>query len=130
MKFQSAVDPWFYWLGFVFPASIFIVAVWSTEPLTSASIPLFSGLAVILFGLPIWLLLSTYYLVETDHLNIRSGPFRWSIPLNDIKFVKPSCSSSSSPALSLQRLEIGHGRSQAILVSPKDAEGFKNAIGH
>jgi hypothetical protein len=85
--------------------------------------------AIIVFGLPVWLLFSTYYVVEANTLKIRSGPFGWSILISEIKSVRPSRSVLSSPALSLNRLEIQYGRGQSILVSPEDIEGFKNAIG-
>ena len=85
--------------------------------------------AIVALGLPVWLLLSTYYLVDAGNLMIRSGPFRWSISISEIKSVEPSRSLLSSPALSLNRLEIQYGRGKTVLVSPKDVEGFRNAIG-
>lgn len=129
MKFRSAVDSWFYLLALFLPGSIFIFAVLSVGALNLASIVVIGALAVFVFGLPVWLLLSTYYLVEADTLKVRSGPFSWSILLNEIKIVKPSRSVLSSPALSLNRLEIQYGQGQTILVSPKDIQGFQSAIG-
>jgi len=129
MKFRSAVDSWFYLLALVLPGIIFIFAVLSVGALNLAAIAVIGGLAVFVFGLPVWLLLSTYYLVEVGTLKVRSGPFSWSIPLNEINSVRPSRSVLSSPALSLRRLEIQYGRGQTILVSPKDIEGFQSAIG-
>jgi len=129
MKFRSAVDPWFYLLALVLPGAIFIFAVLSVGAINLASFVVIGALAVFVFGLPVWLLLSTYYLVEADTLKVRSGPFSWSILLNEINTVKPSRSVLSSPALSLDRLELQYGRGQTILVSPKDIEGFQSAIG-
>jgi len=129
MKFRSAVDSWFYLLALLLPGAIFIFALLSVGALNLASIAVIGGLAVFVFGLPVWLLLSTYYLVEAGTLKVRSGPFSWSIPLNEINSIRPSRSILSSPALSLHRLEIQYGRGQTILVSPKDIKGFQNAIG-
>jgi hypothetical protein len=36
----------------------------------------------------------------------------------------------SSPALSLNRLEIRYGNGKRMLLSPQDAAGFLKAIGH
>ena len=35
-------------------------------------------------GLPLWLLLGTRYILEPDQLLVRSGPFRWRVPIADI----------------------------------------------
>jgi hypothetical protein len=129
MKFRSAVDTWFYLLALGVPGAIFIFAVLSVGTADTAALVVIGITAIIGFGLPVWLLLSTYYVVEANTLKIRSGPFGWSILISEIKSVRPSRSVLSSPALSLKRLEIQYGRGQSILVSPEDFEGFKNAIG-
>ena len=129
MRFRSAVDTWFYLLTLVLPGTIFLFVVMSIGIANSAAMAVIAGSAILVFGLPIWLLLSTYYVVEAGTLKVRSGPFSWSIPLSEIKSVKPSHSVLSSPALSLHRLEIRYGRGQTILVSPKDIGGFQSAIG-
>ena len=129
MKFRSAVDTWFYLLTLGLPGAIFIFVVVSIGALSTAAIGVIGVVAVFTLGLPVWLLLSTYYLVEAGTLKIRSGPFSWSLPLNEIGSVKPSRSVLSSPALSLNRLEIHYGQGKTILVSPKDIKGFQEAIG-
>ena len=65
----------------------------------------------------------TYEIRDTDLL-VRSGPFRWKINLEDIRSIQPSHSLISSPALSLDRLEIRYGSGQVILISPKDHAAF------
>ncbi len=37
-----------------------------------------------------WLLQSTYYVVGETDLVIRSGPFRWTVPLDGIDEITPS----------------------------------------
>ena len=129
MKFRSAIDTWFYLLTLVLPGAIFVSVVLSIGVVNTAAIGVIGVVAIFTLGLPVWLLLSTYYLVEAGTLKVRSGPFSWVIPLNEIKSVKPSRSVLSSPALSLHRLEIHYGQGQTILVSPKDMKGFQGAIG-
>ena len=94
-----------------------------------ANVALAGGIFLLAVALPLWLLLGTFYRIDDEHLRIRSGPFRWTIRLRDITSVRPSRSPISSPALSLDRLEITYGAGQRILVSPRDHGAFIAAIG-
>jgi len=75
-------------------------------------------------GLPVWVLLSTGYRLGPSSLDIRSGPFRWSVPLREIRAITPTRNPLSSPALSLDRLRIDYGRCGSIMVSPADPASF------
>lgn len=130
MVFRSAVDWWFY-----------AVVIGAAVVTVSALVPVFttgragaialSVLAVAAsFGLVLWMMLATYYRVDGETLSVRSGPFHWTIPLAQIRSVKPSRSPLSSPALSLDRIEITYGADRSLMVSPKDRQGFLAAIGH
>lgn len=130
MKFQSAVDPWFHATiagTAVLLALVMILVAVSGGLLELTVVAASAALAV---GLPLWLLFSTDYEIEGPVLRVRCGPFRWSIPLSEIEHVAPSRSWLSSPALSLDRLEIRRTNGKRILVSPRDREGFLAAIGH
>ncbi|UTW46302.1 PH domain-containing protein [bacterium SCSIO 12696] len=81
-------------------------------------------------GLPVWLLLSTKYVVSNDELKVFSGPFSWIIPITSISSVNDTRSSISSPALSLDRLEIKYGHGKVIMVSPNDKVRFRAVIGY
>lgn len=85
-------------------------------------------LASVGVGLPFWLVSSTRYVIDGDHLRVYSGPFRWRVPLATITNIAPSRNPLSSPALSLDRLRIDYGRGQQLLISPRDKEGFLTAI--
>ena len=87
-------------------------------------------IAVVGAVLPVWLLLSTKYVVNNESLIVRSGPFSWLIPVGVISSVQETQNSLSSPALSLDRLRISYGESKSIMVSPKDKRQFRAAIGH
>lgn len=80
-------------------------------------------------ALPLWLLLSTRYVVSGGTLKIYSGPFRWSVELAEISSVSDTRNPISSPALSLDRLEIKYGNGRCVLVSPADKRAFRAAIG-
>lgn len=129
-EFRSAVDGWL-WAVFGISTTVSIAAL---VPVFALRVPWGWAFALVTLGLgvglPLWLFRSTAYVVDDTTLRIRSGPFRWSVPLAEIREVRPSRSPLSSPALSLDRLEIRYGRGSAILVSPADRAGFLAAIGH
>jgi len=79
-------------------------------------------IAVILFVGWIWF--GTGYEISDDELKIRCGPFRQRIPLQEIKEIKKTRSPLSSPACSLDRMEIKYGKSKRLMISPADKEGF------
>ncbi len=129
MTFKSAVDTWILIVGLVLPGVMVILAFAASAPMPASSWAIGAGATVVGLGLPVWLFVSTVYEVDNEQLLIRSGPFRWRIPLAEITSVKPSRSLLSSPALSLDRLEICYSRQRAVLVSPKDKAGFIRALG-
>ena len=77
------------------------------------------GLAVGLFIY--WVMHTLHYEITSSKLNVRAGPLRWRITLEDIDEVYPTRSPLSSPALSLDRLLIRYGNGSSVLmVSPED----------
>jgi hypothetical protein len=77
----------------------------------------------------LWVLYGTKYTVTSDRLEARSGPFRFQVPLLEIDSVEPSRNPLSSPACSLDRLDIRYGRGRRhILVSPRDKVAFLRAL--
>ncbi len=79
-------------------------------------------IAVLLFVGWIWF--GTGYEISDEEVKIRCGPFRQTIPLREIKEIKKTRSALSSPACSLDRLEIKYGMSKRVMISPADKEGF------
>lgn len=76
-----------------------------------------------------WLWTTTEYLLDERELLVRAGPFRWRIPVAEIREVKPTRNPLSSPALSLDRLEIRYGQRGFLLISPEDRERFFRSLG-
>jgi hypothetical protein len=103
---------------------IAVAGLWySREPLGSRVG--IAGLLVILAGFILWVLYSTDYTLTRHELIIRSGPFRWTIPLNSIEEVFPTHNPLSSPACSLDRLHIRYrGSRGGIMISPRDKTAF------
>ena len=87
------------------------------------------GLAVLVgVALPVWMLLQTDYRVEAGRLRVRCGPFRWSVALDEIESLRPTRNPLSSPALSLDRLELRYRNGKRLLLSPADKRGFIEAL--
>lgn len=86
--------------------------------------------AVIICSLTIafilWLWFATYYEIIGNHLRIVAGPFRSKIDIDimEIKSIRPSRNIVSSPALSINRLEVLYGKWGIVLISPKNQEQF------
>jgi membrane protein YdbS with pleckstrin-like domain len=124
MRFKSKVDSWL----------VAVVIVTGMAALAAGAVVLREGapgglltmllLVALVVALPIWLLAATDYAFEQTALRIRSGPFRWTIRLDEIRSVQPTRNPLSSPALSLDRLRITYGGGKFIMISPEDKAGF------
>ena len=126
--FKSKVDWWYYVLLVCGLAMAFVTA--GVLLLSVSIVSILTTLIVILpmAGLPLWLLVATRYTLSEHRLNIQSGPFKWVILIPDIVSIKETTSPISSPALSLDRLEIKTRDHRTILISPEDKESFLDAI--
>ncbi|MGH9489752.1 MAG: PH domain-containing protein [Terriglobales bacterium] len=94
------------------------------------------AIAAVLWGIFIWLLAATWYEIDDRELRVRSGPFRWRVPLGAIEGVDTAPSFEarilSGPALSLDRLVIHYrnsGGAEDLAVSPADRTEFLAALG-
>ncbi|MBP95836.1 hypothetical protein CMK18_07775 [Candidatus Poribacteria bacterium] len=88
-----------------------------------------SWLVVLIVGLIYaGLIFPLYYELEDNNLLIRFGRIRSRIPYQRIKKVIPTRSTSSSPALSLDRLYIDTGDDLAVSISPTNKIRFLQAL--
>ena len=117
MKFQSKKDWWTYpvFLGIIVAAFIPLV---KDQDLTS----LYIGVPVA--GLLLWIWFTTYYVIERNSLVVRSAFIHKIIPVYEIKSIRRTFNPLSSPALSLDRLEIQYGNGKMVLISPENREKF------
>jgi hypothetical protein len=128
MLFRSKIDAWLVKV-LVGAAILTLVAAGTALRQTSEAAVLVTVLIIALgVVLPVWILASTTYRVEGGTLHVRSGPFRWHIPVSSISRIEPSNSIESAPALSLTRLRVEYGAGKSILVSPADQQAFLRAI--
>ncbi len=117
MYFPSKRD---WWLGLLIWGLMLLAAI--PAFLQPGKGQLIIMVAVILFiG---WIWFGTGYEILDDELKVRCGPFRQRIPLQEIREIKRTRSPLSSPACSLDRMEIKYGKSKRVMISPADQEGF------
>jgi hypothetical protein len=73
--------------------------------------------------------LTTYYQIDKNNLRIKCGFFiTKAIEINKIIRITVSKNPISSAALSLDRIEIVYNKSDCIMISPKNKDGFLKEI--
>jgi hypothetical protein len=121
--FRTKYDAWLVAIlalsigGAVFAGVVAAVQGQRWGPLPALAVAAFIG----------WTANTTYTFRRSD-LFVRSGPFRWRIPVADVTRVEATGNPLSSPAWSLDRLAVHFrrpgGREGALMISPKDKDGF------
>ena len=127
--FKSKIDNW---VLVCLLLSVSACLMGASVPLTVGGIANYVFAAIILIagaGFPIWIYVSTRYIVSGDDLKIISGPFTWNIPIQSIISLQETQTAATSPALSFDRLEITYGEDKVIIVSPVDKEKFIQKLG-
>ncbi|HMO81642.1 MAG TPA: PH domain-containing protein [Pyrinomonadaceae bacterium] len=119
-RFYSKVDTWL----IVVLIAAFIVSIISTAPAFYQGMWWVAVPVILIFGFVIWIFSSTYYVIGERDIVVRSGPFRWRIPIDEIEDIQPTRNPLSSAALSLDRLNITYSGGRWMMISPKDKEGF------
>ena len=126
--YKSKIDWWL----LIILASAMAASLYASAQIILASSPsiwwLLALTAGIGIGLPMWPLLATSYTLEPRQLLVRSGPFKWRVPITDITSITATSNPLSSPALSLDRLRIEYGRGSAIMISPRNKDQFLQDI--
>ncbi len=75
------------------------------------------------------MLLTTQYKITGKTLRIKSGIFvNKSVSIDTIRKIIETSSILSSPANSLDRLELRYNNFERIIISPKDKAGFIKAL--
>ena len=85
------------------------------------------GLFIVLLviGFIGYLFASTKYIIEGDKLVVKDGfSTNIKIEIDKIKKITETYSILSSPAASIDRLEILYNKFDSVLISPKDKSGF------
>ena len=116
MRHEAKVD---WWIGLAIVAAFVVPCASAIATSTPFGYPASGIVALLVLGFcwPQW------YETAGDALVIRAGLTTRRIPYSTIIVVRPSSDTSSSIAMSLDRVEIEYG-SKKILIAPKDQEAF------
>lgn len=117
-KYPSKIDTWFIWLMVASLGIPLVLSVWEKDWWAL----LILVIATLFVGN---MFLSTHYTIKGENLIIKSGIFiNKTIKITDIYKVEKTNSILSSPALSLDRIEIFYGNQNSMMISPKQKEEF------
>jgi|SRR5688572_22412522 len=123
LEFRSKVDGWFVVAGLVV---VILGGSAVVRALINGNVVL-ALICVVPIALFAWIVLTTRYTLSDEALDVRCAFMRLSIPLASITRIRPTRNPLSSPALSLDRLEIQHANGM-VMVSPRDRERFVQAL--
>ena len=119
VRYKSKID---FWLVFIPLFVVFLVTIIPVI-LDDSYVVIFINIPVILIVLGLFL--NTYYDVSDKVLKISSGGFyKLNIPIIKIMKISETRSILSSPASSLDRLEIAYNKYDRVMISPKDKSEF------
>jgi hypothetical protein len=114
-------------LELVVPISVIFGAIIMIMVINKSWLGIFVILPIIAFV--IHMLMTTYYVVEGTMLTIKCGfLYNFKIDISTVKKIKETNNALSSPAASLDRLEISYGKFNDVMISPKDKAGFMDHL--
>lgn len=93
--------------------------------------PSWLGVVIVLcfVGFVVHMFMTTDYSITGNDLTVRcSFLFNKTIDINTIKRISETNNPLSSPAISLDRLEIRYGVSNSVMISPQRKKEFINAL--
>lgn len=122
--YASKIDTWLLLVLAFAVVSCLVVPLLALRSQGAVAIATAAPTILIGAGLPLWLFLSTRYILTDVALLVQCGPFKWQVPLAEISSVTATRNPLSSPALSLDRLRIDYSRGKSIMISPREKERF------
>ena len=129
LAFNSKIDLWLLILLLTAVAACLwgVSVIWDANAMILWPLVPFLAVGIVL---PLWILGTLRYFLSDDNLRVRCGPFRWLIPLRDIKTITPTNDTKSSPAMSLDRLLIEYGDDRRVMISPEPRSEFLRQLEH
>lgn len=128
MYFPSKKD---IWLAFIIWGLLFLIIliyIFGGEPIGWQIITYKSVvgyiMSLLIIGLLLWLWFGTGYKVEEGLIKIRYGPFRSTVKIEEVTKLSATKNALAAPALSIDRIEILHGKYNFAIVSPKNKTEF------
>lgn len=128
VTFKSKIDTWVL-VVVLLVVSLAILAADAVAATESALGWIAAGILA-LFGvlLPLWILTYTRYELGDRTLEVRCGPFRWTVPIDEISDVSSTQNAARGPALSMQRLRLRYGNGRSLLISPDNRDIFVRSL--
>lgn len=130
--YRSKVDRWVAVLLCLPPLALIAacVALLIAGDMSALSWGNMAVLGLVLFGIYFGLVFPLRYGLDDRYLLLRFGICRKRIPLANISEVHPTHNPLSSPALSLDRLHVQHGKGlfKIALISPADRDRFLDEL--
>jgi hypothetical protein len=123
--FRSKIDRRLIWMPLAMPGVVLLALF--TAPHGSRLTWIATAMLFCAAVIVCWIFAATYYELSADEIVAHCGPFSWHVPLADIAGIHESRTVRSGPALSMDRLEIVHGRGKVLVISPADKAGFVTA---
>ena len=122
MEFKSKVD---LWLATTLWGSV-VICFFPVFTEDGLLIGLAIGITMATFIFLLWV--NTKYYIRDEYVVIK-GIFKDTlIPIASITSVRPTRNPISAPALSIDRLEINHGKYEFALISPLEKERFMEEL--
>ncbi|WP_087971464.1 PH domain-containing protein [Oceanobacillus rekensis] len=87
-----------------------------------------AGIMLLLGLILLWFWFKTGYKIENDKIRIYYGPIRQTVKINEIKVIVKSKSPLTSPALSMDRIQIRCGKYDVTSISPEDQQRFLDTL--
>ena len=116
-------------LGLEFIIPIFGILLFALFNVITAKVWIGIVIISIVLIFILYLVLTTEYIISGENLNVRSGfLINENININSIKKLSETNNIMSSPAVSIDRIEILYNKSDVILVSPKDKVEFIESL--
>ncbi len=115
-----------FWLGTFLWGSLIAslgLIVYNFEPVTSMFIVL--AITLICLAFVAWIWFDTKYIIKNGEIKINAGPINYApVPIQKIKSIKKTKTWLSSPACSLDRIEINYNKYDSIVISPMKLKEF------
>lgn len=114
--FKAKISWWFF-APFLIIITTLLLLQWPSSLLGS----IFSLVAL---AFVLHLVVTTSYTVTPETVFVQCGFFRWEIPTQRITRVTETNNPLSSPAPSLDRLNISYNKYDNLMISPRDKQEF------
>lgn len=121
-RYNSKIDWWLV-------AIICVVLIAASMSMVSGGSWVGFVINILVFAFVAHLFTTTYYTINGDDLNIRSGfIYNKTFAIHGITEISETNNPLSSPATSLDRLEIRTGEGGSVMISPKEKDKFLTHI--